>query len=171
MVDLLKNCITELNKPNEERNIEVVESYLKTLTPFIQMLKQDISKFTDILNQICKLVRLHQCPTNTLIIRNGEKGNDFYIILEGRAAVLGLKLANYSMTENEYITHLLKLRKNNEIDLLKQCIQLNNLTYPIGDENFDVFIKNVAYQKSKGTIYQDNPEIIAKTKRLIMPMI
>ena len=43
MVDLLKNCITELNKPNEERNIEVVESYLKTLTPFIQMLKQDIS--------------------------------------------------------------------------------------------------------------------------------
>lgn len=167
MVDLLKNCITELNKPNEERNIEVVESYLKTLTPFIQMLKQDISKFTDILNQICKLVRLHQCPTNTLIIRNGEKGNDFYIILEGRAAVLGLKLANYSMTENEYITHLLKLRKNNEIDLLKQCIQLNNLTYPIGDENFDVFIKNVAYQKSKGTIYQDNPEIIAKTKEAL----
>lgn len=167
MVDSLNTCLEELKKNYEERNFEIITTYLKTLTPFIQMLKQDIQKFPELLNQISRLIQLNQCPANSIIIQNGEKGNSFYIMLEGKAAVLALKQEQHELTEEEYIFHLFKLRRNNEIEQLKQCIQLNNLIYPMGDENFDTFIKNVAFQKGNGTMYQDNQNIIEKAKETL----
>lgn len=167
MVDSLNVCLEELKKKYEERNFESITNYLKTLTPFNQMFKQDIQKFPEIINQISRLIQLNQCPANSIIIQNGEKGNSFYIMLEGKAAVLELKQEQHELTEEEYIFHLFKLRRNNEIEQLNQCIELNNLIYPIGDENFDTFIKNIAFQKGNGTMYQDNQNIIEKAKETL----
>lgn len=167
MSDLLQSCITELQKPPNERNNSIIITYLRTLPAFVQMLKQDVDKFPELLTQIAKLITFVSYPKHSLIIKNGEKGSDFYITLSGLLQVFAIKPHTYSLTEEEYLFHLFKLRDNQEPELLKECIRLNNCVYPIGEDNFDNFVKNIAYQKGRGQTYQDSPRIIARAKETL----
>ena len=63
------------------------------------------------------------------------------------------------MSEEEYILHLFKLRKNDQHELLKQTIKLNLLKFPV-EENFDLFIRNLVNHKTKGGVYLDNLKIM-----------
>ena len=69
------------------------------------------------------------------------------------------------MTKEEYMLHLFKLRKNNSMELLKQCLQFNLLVFPIED-NFDVLLKNLAHRKTKGGEFLDNENICNAGKEL-----
>ena len=167
MSDLLQSCIIELQKQPSLRNNDVIITYLKTLPSFIQMLKQDIEKFPDLLTKIAQLLTFTSFPKDSLIIKNGEKGNDFYIVLSGLIQVFSSKPTTYALTEEEYLFHLFKLRDNREHELLKECIRLNNCVYPIGEDNFDTLVKNIVYQQGRGQMYQDYPRIISRAKETL----
>ena len=51
---------------------------------------------------------------NELVIQFGEKGDDFYIILDGVVGIFVPQIKEYYMDEEEYILYLLQLRKNGQ---------------------------------------------------------
>jgi hypothetical protein len=65
------------------------------------------------------------------------------------------------MTEEEYILHLLKLKKNNENECIRQTIIHNQLIYPIED-NFDSLFKGLIQRKTTGGVYLENENILKR---------
>ncbi len=72
------------------------------------------------------------------------------------------------LTEKEYHMYLLTLRLNEEIELLKKCLILNQEIYPI-DDNFDLWVRSkfseLEPEKSgRGSIILDDQYLILMLK-------
>ena len=133
MIHEYDNCIIELQKPEKERNIPVILKYIQTLKGFVNILKLTNEDFHFNLKECAKILNYSQKEENIIIVEEGEKGDSFFLILKGSVTFLVSKKAKYEMTKQQYILHLFKLRKNNSNELLKQCLQLNSLVFPIED--------------------------------------
>ena len=161
----LDNCIKELQKPTNEKNLSLILKYLETLHVFITILQEDCINNPEHLSNTAKIMRYKKKDKNEIIVEEGEKGDEFYLILKGEISVLVSKPHSFVLTEEEYILHLMKLKKNHMNELINQCLKLNHLIYPI-DENFDTLLKGLANKKTKGGIYLDNPKILNKAKEV-----
>ena len=159
------NCIIELQKPEKERNIPVILKYIQTLKGFVNILKLTNEDFHFNLKECAKILNYSQKEENIIIVEEGEKGDSFFLILKGSVTFLVSKKAKYEMTKQQYILHLFKLRKNNSNELLKQCLQLNSLVFPIED-SFDNFIKFIVKKKIKDIELIENKLIYSKAKEL-----
>ena len=131
MNDSLEKCILELQKPEKERNIEIIVKYIKTLKGYINILKFSEEEFETNLIESAKILKYSDKEKNEIVVEEGDKGDSFYLLLKGSCVFLVSKLTTYEMTKEEYMFHLFKLRKNNSNELLRQCIQLNGLIYSI----------------------------------------
>ena len=165
MNDSLEKCILELQKPEKERNIEIIVKYIKTLKGYINILKFSEEEFETNLIESAKILKYSDKEKNEIVVEEGDKGDSFYLLLKGSCVFLVSKLTTYEMTKEEYMFHLFKLRKNNSNELLRQCLLYNNLSFPI-DESFDVLIKNIVNKKTKGGEFLDNENIINGAKEL-----
>ena len=160
-MEYLYDCISELNKPISERKTEKIIKYIKSLSPFMTLIKEELKKNSEYLENIIKIFHYIKKLKHKIIVREGEKGNEFFIILRGKVAILVLQPEYYNMTEEEYILHLLKLKKNNENECIKQTIMHNQLIYPV-EENFDSLFKGLIQRKTTGGVYLDNENILKK---------
>ena len=160
-MEYLYDCISELNKPISERKTEKIIKYIKSLSPFMTLIKEELKKNSEYLENIIKIFHYIKKLKHKIIVREGEKGNEFFIILRGKVAILVLQPEYYNMTEEEYILHLLKLKKNNENECIRQTIIHNQLIYPIED-NFDSLFKGLIQRKTTGGVYLDNENILKK---------
>ena len=165
MFDEYVNCITELQKPEKERNIPVILKYIQTLKGFVNILKLTNEDFNFNLQECAKILNYSQKEGNIIIVEEGEKGDSFFLILKGSVTFLVSKKEQYEMTKQQYILHLFKLRKNNSNELLKQCLQLNSLVFPIED-SFDNFLKSIVKKKIKDIELIENKLIYSKAKEL-----
>ena len=102
---------------------------------------------------------------NELIFQQGDEAENFCIILKGNVKVLKLRPYEYYMTNEEYITFLLDLRLNDQLEIIHQSKRYNNLIYPI-NENFDNFVKNLSTKKAGG-IYLDMQNLINKATEVL----
>ena len=162
-IDLEKNCIRELLKEEEKRNLEPIYKYLLTLKNFTYILKNfSSSNYENILNELSKKLKLKKICKNEVIFQQGEKGENFYIVLNGHLKILILRPYEYYMTEEEYILYLLNSRINNQMDIINQCNHFNSLIYPIPYDNFDVLIKDLVNKETKAGLYLDSQKIIKK---------
>ena len=160
----LEKCIKELNKSNKNRNQEIIIDYLKTLVPFMNLVNEKNEYSTEIINKISKIMTYQKNIKNDLIIQYGDKGNDFYIILKGNINILVPKYSLYYMDEEEFILHLLKLRKYNQNELIIQCLRCNALNFAIPTERLDDLILDL--QKKKSNYYLYKKTIINKAKEV-----
>lgn len=160
-MEYLYDCISELNKPISERKTEKIIKYIKSLSPFMTLIKEELKKNSEYLENIIKIFHYIKKLKHKIIVKEGEKGNEFFIILRGKVAILVLQPEYYNMTEEEYILHLLKLKKNNENECIKQTIMHNQLIYPV-EENFDSLFKGLIQRKTTGGVYLDNENILKK---------
>ena len=165
MFDEYVNCITELQKPEKERNIPVILKYIQTLKGFVNILKLTNEDFNFNLQECAKILNYSQKEGNIIIVEEGEKGDSFFLILKGSVTFLVSKKEQYEMTKQQYILHLFKLRKNNSNELLKQCLQFNSLVFPIED-SFDNFLKLIVKKKIKDIELIENKLIYSKAKEL-----
>ena len=122
---LLDKCIVEFNKPLKERNNEIIMDYLKSFKSLMKSMQEKYENNEEILFKLLPLMILEKYNQNDLLIEYGTKWTDIYLILNGNVSVLTPKIHEYYMDEDEFILHLLKLRKNNQIDLLNLCIKYN----------------------------------------------
>ena len=160
-----EKCIAELQKPIGERDIQIILKYIQTLKGFVNLLKFTNEDFDFNIKECAKILKYKQNEENQIIVEEGDKGDSFYLLLKGSVTFLVSRPNVYQMTKEEYMLHLFKLRKNNSMELLKQCLQFNLLVFPIED-NFDVLLKNLAHRKTKGGEFLDNENICNAGKEL-----
>ncbi len=79
----LDNCIKELQKPKNEKNISLILKYLETLHVFITILQEDCINNPEHLPNTAKIMRYKKKDKNEIIVEEGEKGDEFYLILKG----------------------------------------------------------------------------------------
>jgi CRP-like cAMP-binding protein len=160
-MEYLYDCITELNKPISERKTEKIIKYIESLSPFMTLIQDELIKNSEHLQNTVKIFHYIKKLKNEIIVKEGDKGNEFFIILRGKVAILVFQPEYYNMTEEEYILHLLKLKKNNENECIRQTIIHNQLIYPI-EENFDSLFKGLIQRKTTGGVYLENENILKK---------
>ena len=169
-IKLFNNCVNELKHQlieNEERNIEPIYNYIKSLKIFLYLIKNQTSFESEyILKEFSKIVKMKKVSKNEVIFQQGDIGEKFYIVLNGHFKKLVLRHYEYYMSEEEYILFLLQLRMNNQTEIIRQCNHYNSIIYSIPFDNFDTFVLDLSKKATKGGINLDSEIIIEKSKEV-----
>jgi hypothetical protein len=141
-------CIQSLKFPMEEREgkiIKYISSYIENIPNILNLLNlnKDQRQYNSIMKEISKNLNYKNISKNRFVYKNiNEKINIMYIILTGKICILKPKIISCCLTEEEYLSYLIKLRKNNEISILKKTIELNIYKFDV-EENFDAYLKQL----------------------------
>ena len=163
----LEKCIIELNKPLKERNNEIIMDYLRTLNSLMSSMIEKYENNEEILSKMLPMMIFEKFKKNDLITENGAKWNDIYIILNGNVSVLTTKNHGYFMSEDEFVLHLLKLRKYNQIELIIHCIKLNAHLFSFTQKILVDFMLNLGNKKIKLDIILKNENLIKEAIKVI----
>ena len=164
--NILEKCIQELNKPNKNRDETIIIDYIKTLESFMNLIQERNEDSEEIIKKIAKIMIHQKNKKNDLIIQYGEKGDDFYIILKGTIGIFVPKYDEYYMDEEEFVLHLLKLRKFNQNELIIQCLRLNSLNFTLPTERFDDLLFYLQNTKKKKDFFVYSKKVINKAKEV-----
>ena len=142
--DLCVNALIQFKNYRNKEIIDLIIPYLKELIGLMDIISKEKSEelAEKILDQIAMNLQYKKILKNKYIYKYGDKGNDFYIILKGKAAFLVPRIIKCYLNEIEYINYLLKLKKCGENDLLRDIISLNRQYYDLGDD-FDMYIREL----------------------------
>ena len=132
-------CLQALNYTPFQRTIELnnmISYYLRNLKNFIHILSDlNEDEFELILYQISSHLTYEKFNKNEIICKYGDKADKFYVVIKGKIIFLVPKNNKYYMTEEEYIEHLMKLRENQEFELIKNIININQYIFYINNND------------------------------------
>ena len=166
-ISLYNSCIEELEiPPNKARKIKVISGYLNSLKNFMLILKNPKESVQEILDKLSQVMKLKKVKKNEVILNEGERGKEFYLLLRGKISVLTPKINEYYMTEEEYISYLFQLRLKDQNELIQKCISLNQSTYAISEDDFDSFVEDLSYGKTINVSYSKNKVLVKKAKEI-----
>lgn len=166
----LEKCISELNQPIEERNEKIIIDYLKALEPLMTSIKEKSENSEEIIKKLPPLMTYQKFNKNDIIYEYGQKIADIYLILNGNVTIITPKIKEYYMNEEEFIIYLLKLRKNNQKELLNLCIKYNAGIFSFNSELLSDFLFNLEKNRKKiGDIF-NNEKIIDEAYDVIKSM-
>ena len=124
--DLCINALIQFPSYRNKEIIDLIKPYLKGLIGLMDIVSkeksEDLSDKT--LNYIATNLQYKRINKDRFICKYGEKGTLFYIILKGKVVFLVPKIFKCYLNESEYLSHLIKLRKNGENELLRNIISL-----------------------------------------------
>ena len=125
-----------------QRDIYILNSFLKTQKQFMQIVQGEDENLDkeEILTKINNSLKFMIIEAQTFLLKVGNKGNKFYIILHGNVSVLVPKTINLKMKYEQYIHYLQFLYHNNENYLLEKTINYNNNTFQI---NKDIYTQQI----------------------------
>ena len=139
-------CIKSLESKKEiERNdedLENIQIYLNTLLYFRRLKLFDPVNVDNTVINISKVIKYVSIPKNNYVLKLGEKGNAFYLILKGKVSIMVAEYKKVYLNIEDYLIFLLKLYYFKENELLKEAMLLNKHKYAIEDD-FEYFIKNI----------------------------
>ena len=139
-------CIKSLESKKEiERNdedLENIQIYLNTLLYFRRLKLFDPVNVDNTVINISKVIKYVSIPKNNYVLKLGEKGNAFYLILKGKVSIMVAEYKKVYLNIEDYLIFLLKLYYFKENELLKETMLLNKHKYAIEDD-FEYFIKNI----------------------------
>ena len=115
--------IKKPNKTPEEQYI--IKSYLYILDKFINIFKDLKFSLDDLMDKIANSLKIEYFVSNSLICREGDKGDKVYIILKGSISILILKKKLAKMNKKNYLKFLLLLILFQEFSLLNKIITIN----------------------------------------------
>lgn len=172
----LNLCIDALNIPPKSRQqpaLKQISSYLKTLPQFMQLIEVEFTNLTKkflslYLKEIASRLTYQSLQKNRLLMRYGQKGTSYFVILSGKVGFLTVKNQNFYLNEEEYILHLIKLRQHNEMELLRNCINLNQ-SIVIIEEDFDSLLTKILslHNSSSNNNKQYSQHLIKKVQETI----
>ena len=152
------SCINSLLIPPDERILETCQpivDYLKTLKNFMNTLSnENEEQIEKVLFEVSSTLKFEKYEKNKFICKFGDKADKFYLILKGKVIFLVPTKVKHYLNEEEYLEHLLKLRKKGEIELVKNILIENQLNFYFG-EDFDEFILSSLdkFEKKKENVY------------------
>ena len=132
-IEIIEEILSK--KHRSENDTYIIKSYLKTLTKFIDILSKDENNDMDLLlSKISNDLKLEISKKNNFLMKIGEIGKNFYVILSGKVGVLVPKHYDVIMTKNDYLTHLKILLNYEENYLLNNTLLENYNILPISFE-------------------------------------
>jgi CRP-like cAMP-binding protein len=146
------SCIKSLEKNMEtertSEDMQNIQTYLNTLFYFRRLKLFDPINVDNTISKISKVIKYVSIPKNNYVLKLGEKGNAFYLILKGKVSIMIAEYKKIYLTIEDYLIFLLKLFYFKEKELLKETIFLNKHRYMI-EGKFEFFIKNIYFQQKK----------------------
>ena len=103
----------------------IIKSYLYILDKFINIFKDLKFSLDDLMDKIANSLKIEYFLSNSLICKEGDKGDKVYIILKGSISILILKKKLAKMNKKNYIKFLLLLILFQEFSLLNKIISIN----------------------------------------------
>ena len=140
---LLTICMPSFikNVENRDRNDQILISiFLYQIKKFIKLFKDNMMninekldiKFFDSLRFISSNIMYSKFSNNRLLMRFGEEGKKFYLLLKGEVAILIPIKTIISITINEYKRYIALLIIYKEFKLLIEVLKENSSTYDVG---------------------------------------
>lgn len=108
----------------------------------LDILKRDKASelnFSQLVVHFAENMKLILLEKNEILFRLDDIGENFYVIIKGRVAVLKPKKKKYTLTQLGFLSKLREMFKNNETYLLNHTIKNNYELYSF--QNYDHFIK------------------------------
>ena len=132
-----------LNKTGRNADeILLIKIYLSSMS-FLSTLKSPISN-DKLLYSLSLYLKMENKSQDELIFRYGNKGNKFYIVLEGEISILILKETKALISFKRYFLHLLLLKILKEDELVKKTIMANSkMNYHFDDKDFDGYYEKI----------------------------
>jgi len=138
-----------LNKTGRNADeILLIKTYLSSMS-FLSTLKSPISN-DKLLYSLSLYLKMENKSKDELIFRYGNKGNKFFIVLEGEISILILKETKALISFKRYFLHLLLLKILKEDELVKKTIMANSkMNYHFDDKDFDEYYEKIVNFASK----------------------
>ena len=123
--EILKDILKHPYK--KETDIYILNTYLKSLKKFMSIIQSENSHYDieDLLSKISSNLSPLQVEQNNMLMRIGDTGDYFYIILSGAVGVLVTKTISINMSQEQYVQHL-KILYNNEPYLFEGTLKLHS---------------------------------------------
>ena len=158
VLDSLFNTIKNLEiiklilskKIKTETEIFIIKTYLNNLHNFISVIKEN--KDEEINIESLQDLKCENFKENCFLMKVGEIGKTFYVILSGSVEILVPKQIEVYMTKNEYINHLKLLNLYYENYLLEKTLSLNNEILIIEKEKYFIEENKKTYCEIKMTL-------------------
>ena len=167
-ISLYNSCIEELEiPPGQSRRLNVISGYLNSLKNFMLILKDPKESIQEVLDKLSSVMKLRKVKKHELILKEGERGQEFFLLLRGKISILTPKINEYYMTDEEYISYLFQLRLKDQNELIQKCITLNQSTYAISEDDFDSFVENLSLGKTINISYSKNKNLVKKSKEIV----
>ncbi len=150
---IIKTILSKFQKDNTD--IYILSHYLKTLKNFMNSILQDQPDdfdYISLLKKISEDLKCEEYAKNTFMMKIGDIGKKFYVIISGSVSVLVPKIINVSMTKQQYINHLKLLYSLGEFILLDRTFKNNLSTFPDFKQNDFEKLKNKMKKKLKNKI-------------------
>ena len=107
-------CVKSLeSKTESERtsdDIHNIQTYLNTLLYFRRLKLFDPINVDNTVINISKVIRYVSIPKNNYVLKLGEKGNAFYLILKGKVSIMVAEYKKVYLTIEDYLIFLLRKR-------------------------------------------------------------
>ena len=128
------NCLGRSSRTKPE--IRIIASYLFLMQDFLKMLKakslgeKENLLLKDLLT-LAEAVDLEKAQKNTVLMRFCEKGNNAFIILDGKVDVLIESYFHKNLGEKTYLYYIANLIKYHEFGLVNSIVNENFKKFPI----------------------------------------
>ena len=166
-------CLPCFMKSIEERDKNdqiLISIFLYQMKKFINLFKHNMmnlhekldNKFFDSLRYISSNIMYTKFNNNRLLMRYGEEGKKFYLLLKGDVAILIPIKKIVNITINEYKRYIALLIIYKEYKLLIEVIKENNRIFDMEMDFFeekDSYDKNIDLLQSINILNKDNEEI------------
>ena len=130
------NLISKLKNYFTTNDTNISDANANLHINFEENIKTVISKLAD-------SVIMEKYPINKFVLRMNEIGRDCYFLISGKLSVLKpVEYQNIKISYNDYLLYLINLYNNNEMDLLKNVISMNNREF-LKFHNLDKMLKDV----------------------------
>ena len=141
-------------KVRNTNDLLLIRYYLSIFPSLITTLriKKNSLSSLDVLHKLSVFIQYEKYESNRIVCLNGEIGDKFYLIFDGKVAVFVPHSYIDKLTGIEYINHLYHLRYLKEYDLLKRTIEANKSTFLTAEI---VALSSEVY--NYGNIFKYNP--------------
>ena len=140
-------CIQTLRYEPENRKLFEIELAIPWLQTFPELMKyinlEETPKSSrKFLIELAWFLFYKYYKKNKVLKKAGEKQEFFYISLGGKILKLNIVYERKSLTFEEYLIYLFKMKLTHEKEILKKCRSLNSFIADIDGENLHKFCKD-----------------------------
>ena len=140
-------CIQTLRYERDNRKLDEIEKaipWLKTFPDLMNFinLKETSESSHKLLIELTWPLFYHYYKQNIMFKKAGEKGEFFSLLLSGKILKLDIVFKRETLTLEEYLVYLFKMKLTKEKEILKKCRILNSSFADIDGENLLKFCKD-----------------------------